>query len=190
MSAYFCSKTFVETLFQIPFPIIFSLTVYWLIGFQNEAPKFFIFMAFMMLCHFSALAVATAVSAIGRTTEVAVTILPAVLEITRLFGGFYLSPRDLPGYFAWLDAISYLKYTYTGISWNELTDLEYHCTETQLVPGLNGTSTCPITSGEQVSVHYCPSFRFTCADFLVSFLRTINRYRNFNDVLDDSSVGF
>lgn len=32
-------------------------------------------------------------------------------------------------YFAWLDALSYVKYTYIGASLNELTDLRLTCTD-------------------------------------------------------------
>jgi len=49
----------------------------------------------------------TQVSAVGRTTDLAVTILPMALEICRLFGGFFLPPAKLPSYFVWLDVLSY-----------------------------------------------------------------------------------
>lgn len=51
-----------------------------------------------------------------------------VLEVSRLFGGFFLAPSRLPTYFAWLDALSYVKYTYIGASLNELTNLTLTCT--------------------------------------------------------------
>jgi len=148
VSAYFVSKLLVEGLAQLPFPIIFSLTVYWLIGFQDYAGKFFGFATLMLLCHFSALSLAIAISALARTTDRSVVILPLVLELCRLFGGFYLSPAQLPGYFVWLSALSYLKYSYVGSSLNELTGLTYNCTKSQLAVSGNETI-CPITSGNQ-----------------------------------------
>jgi ATP-binding cassette subfamily G (WHITE) protein 2 len=51
-----------------------------------------------------------------------------VLEVSRLFGGFFLAPSRLPKYFAWLDALSYVKYTYVGASLNELEGLKLTCT--------------------------------------------------------------
>ncbi len=39
----------------------------------------------------------------------AVTVLPMALELARLFGGFFLSPANLPSYFSWLDALSFVK---------------------------------------------------------------------------------
>jgi len=148
VSAYFVSKILIEGLAQIPFPWIFSLTVYWLIGFQDHPGNFFGFATLMLLCHFSAVSLAIFISAFARTTDRAVVMLPLVLELCRLFGGFYLSPAALPNYFVWLSAMSYLKYAYTGSSLNELTGLEYNCTKLQLVHTGNET-TCPITSGNQ-----------------------------------------
>ncbi len=43
-SAYFLAKSTADALFQLIMPILFSLTMYWLVGLQNTAEKFFIFM--------------------------------------------------------------------------------------------------------------------------------------------------
>ena len=139
VSAYFVSKMVAETVTQLPIPILFSFTVYWLVGFASTAGQFFIFMVFMILCSLSATSLALMVSALSRTIDLSVTILPLVLEISRLFGGFFLSPAQLPKYFSWLDALSYVKYTYVGISLNELRGLKYQCTKAQLT---NGTTIC------------------------------------------------
>ena len=50
-----------------------------------------------------------------------------VLEVSRLFGGFFLSPAANPGYFVWLDALSYVKYSYVAVSLNELSGLSIDC---------------------------------------------------------------
>ncbi|GIM12604.1 hypothetical protein Vretimale_15949, partial [Volvox reticuliferus] len=78
VSAYFLAKITAETVSQLPAPILFSCVVYFLVGFQAVASKFFIFMAFMVLCSLSATSLALAVSAIARTTDMAVTVLPMV----------------------------------------------------------------------------------------------------------------
>lgn len=66
VSAYYMAKICSETLLQLTSPIIFSCVVYFLVGFQHDAQKFFTFMAFMMLCSLSATSVALFVSAICR----------------------------------------------------------------------------------------------------------------------------
>jgi ATP-binding cassette, subfamily G (WHITE), member 2 len=46
------------------------------------------------------------ISTLHHLQYLQVTVLPFLLEICRLFGAFFLSPKDLPGYFVWLDALS------------------------------------------------------------------------------------
>ncbi len=146
VSAYFLSKTTVETLCTAPASIVFSAIVYWLSGLQADGAKFIIFCIFMTLCSLAATSFALAVSTWGRTTDMSVAILPMILEIARLFGGFFLSPANLPAYFSWLDALSYAKYTYVGAALNELQGLTLYCRPNELTQG--GT-VCPVTSGQQ-----------------------------------------
>jgi ATP-binding cassette subfamily G (WHITE) protein 2 len=67
------------------------------------------------------------ISALCRTTDMSVTVLPMVLEVARLYGGFLLAPSRLPKYFAWIDALSYIKYSFVGASLNELYGLKLSC---------------------------------------------------------------
>ena len=75
------------------------------------------------------------ISALCKTTEMSVTVLPMALEVTRLFGGFFLAPSRLPKYFSWLDALSYVKYVYVGLSLNELQGLKLSCTASEITAG-------------------------------------------------------
>jgi hypothetical protein len=85
-------------------------------------------MLLMLLCSIASTSLALMVSALCKTTDMSVTVLPMVLEVSRLFGGFFLAPSRLPKYFYWLDALSYIKYTYVGTSLNELEGLKLTCT--------------------------------------------------------------
>jgi ATP-binding cassette subfamily G (WHITE) protein 2 len=98
----------------------------------------------MLLCSIASTSLALMVSALCKTTDMSVTVLPMVLEVTRLFGGFFLAPSRLPKYFAWLDALSYVKYTYVGASLNELQGLKLTCTN-----GDREKSSC-IENGETI----------------------------------------
>jgi ATP-binding cassette subfamily G (WHITE) protein 2 len=141
VSAYFCAKNIADTILQLPGPIVFSSIVYFMVGFQPVASKFFIFVAFMILDSLAAISMALMVSALARTTTLSVTVLPMLLEVTRLFGGFFLSPANLPRYFVWLDALSYVKYAYVGTALNELSGLKLECP---------ASGPCPIPDGETV----------------------------------------
>jgi ATP-binding cassette subfamily G (WHITE) protein 2 len=50
-SAYFMAKITADFTTQLPIPLIFSAIVYWLVGLQPSAEKFFIFSGFMVLCN-------------------------------------------------------------------------------------------------------------------------------------------
>jgi ATP-binding cassette subfamily G (WHITE) protein 2 len=97
-------------------------------------------MFLMSLCSLAATSLALMISALCKTKDMSVTVLPMALEVSRLFGGFFLSPANLPKYFSWPDALSYAKYTYVGVSLNELQGLVLSCADA-------GNSTC-ITNGE------------------------------------------
>jgi ATP-binding cassette subfamily G (WHITE) protein 2 len=148
VSAYFLAKSAAEVLLSLVFPILFTITLYHLVGFHDTPKQFFIFMGFMCLCSTAATSLALMVSALARTTDMSVTVLPLMLEVSRLFGGFFLSPSNLPVYFSWLDALSYVKYTYVGIALNELQGLNLHCSDKWVIanPGVD----CEVTEGEQV----------------------------------------
>lgn len=234
---------------QLPIPVLFSATVYFLVGFQPLASKFFIFTGFMLLCtqagacahvadalaarffggeanthrkqprgvcmcvhaaarptlldgkmHLSvhapqltpllpacfhmlaatpalcthhslprsrslsllpnacvslsagpslastATSLALMVSTWCRGIDLAVSVLPMMLEVSRLFGAFFLSPANTPAHWRWLDSLSYVRWTYVGISLNELSGLTLTCTPAQLAAA---GGACPVTSGEQ-----------------------------------------
>lgn len=144
VSAYFTAKVLAEGVVQLLYPTAFSVSVYFLAGLGNSAGQFFVFLLFMQLCSLSATSLAIMIAAITRHTTPALSVLPLGLEVSRLFGGFFLSPKNLPRYFAWLDALSYVKYCYVGISLNELHGLELTCSPGDLKNGI-----CPTTTGQQ-----------------------------------------
>ncbi|GAB4814284.1 hypothetical protein N2152v2_001330 [Parachlorella kessleri] len=142
-SAYFLAKMTAETFIYVLSPVFFSCIAYWMVGLQPVAGKFFIFTGFMVLCQLSATSMALAISAVCREVDLSVAVLPMALEVSRLFGGFFLAPAMDNAWAVWLDAISYVRYCYIGISLNELTGLELTCTANDVAKG-----TC-VTSGQQ-----------------------------------------
>lgn len=128
--------------------------MYFLIGFQLDANKFFIFMVIISLCSIVSTSLALMVSALCRTTTLSVTVLPMVLELTRLFGGFFIAPKRVPIYLSWIDALSYIKYTFVGAALNELSGLTLNCEGLRTFvfnATYNLTEKC-ITNGEELIV--------------------------------------
>eukprot|EP01037_Dinobryon_pediforme_P018936 gene18936-19274_t len=109
VSAYFIGKTFADFVAQIPAPIIFAGVVYPLVGLNHSSPaKFQWFLLFMIL-----------------SSNLTVVIIGISFEITRLFGGWFVSPLQLNNQYTWkfADALSYLKYAFVGVSLNEYEGL-------------------------------------------------------------------
>ena len=132
VSSYFMAKTakdFVTNLWQ---PMLFTCIVYFLIGYQIKADKFFIYMMFMILDTFAATSLATAVTCTCVSIEMSTVVLASLLEISRLYGGFFTSPYQLLAAPHWrfADALSYLKYAFVGVALNELHGLELTCLPT------------------------------------------------------------
>ncbi|KAI8846854.1 P-loop containing nucleoside triphosphate hydrolase protein [Chytridium lagenaria] len=145
VSAYFLAKNLSETAIQLISPVLFSIVVYPMVGLQGDVGKFLVFLVILhgplrhrrKLCRLF-------ISAVCRTTTLSITVLPLIFELHRLFGGFFLSPANLPIHFSFLDGISYVKYAYVGIALNELSGLKLVCSPSEL----RADGTCPITDGQ------------------------------------------
>lgn len=70
-----------EMVVQTIFPLLFSCIVYFLVGLQADAGKFFIFVIFMELCSLTATSMALMVSTFCKTVTLSITILPLLLEV-------------------------------------------------------------------------------------------------------------
>jgi hypothetical protein len=70
-------------------------------------------------------------------------VLCFLFEISRLFGGYYTSPKLLDDYPDWrfADALSYTKYAYVGLALNRLNGLKIEC---------DTGSTCSINTGQDI----------------------------------------
>ena len=71
----------------------------------------------------------TMVACVCVSIELSTVILACSYEWVRLFGGWFISPALMAEYPSWsfADALSYLKYTFIGISLNEHNGLVLHC---------------------------------------------------------------
>lgn len=168
VSSYFLAKTLTDMVCQLWGPTVFCAIVYPTIGYQGTASKFFIYWAFMLLDTMAALSLATMVTCICVTIELSTVVLSVLLEMSRLYGGFFTSPLQLDSFPEWrfADALSYLKYTFVGVAVNELSGLELTCTAAQVT-----AKTC-IAKGEVLMVQrgyseYTVEF---CAGILVVYI--------------------
>lgn len=168
VSAYFLAKTVTDLLSQSWAPTLFCAIVYPTIGYQNTADKFLCYWILLLLCNWSALSLATCVSCVCVSLEMSTVILSLLLELSRLYGGFFTSPQQLLSFPQWkfVDALSYLKYAFVGIAVNELSGLTLSCSDNEVKSG-----SC-IRTGEAIMAargydQYTVSF---CAGILVVYI--------------------
>jgi ATP-binding cassette subfamily G (WHITE) protein 2 len=140
ISAYFLSKTLADMIvMQVLSPILFSCVVYSTIGFAPSASQFFVFMFLMILTSMAATSLANLAACVCVGVERATVVTAAAYEISRLYGGWFISPQMVADYPAWrfADALSYIKYSFVAVSLNENKDLMLHCNADQLSKVIN-----------------------------------------------------
>ena len=150
VSSYFMAKTAKDFLTNLWQPVLFTCIVYFLIGYQTKPDKFFIYMMFMVMDTFAATSLATAVTCCCVSIEMSTVVLASLLEISRLYGGFFTSPYQLLSAPNWkfADALSYLKYAFVGVALNELTGLELTCTAAEIAK-----KSCILTGEELILIY-------------------------------------
>lgn len=160
VSSYFAAKTAIDMLSQLWPPVLFTCIVYYSVGFQPQAYKFFLFMMFMVLDSMGACALASAVTCICVSVEMSTIVLSCLFEVCRLYGGYYFSPEQFTsvhGMYHWrfADALSYIKYVYVGVALNELHDLDLVCPSTGGCPTPNGHTTVVQKGYDQYTIGFC-----------------------------------
>lgn len=127
VSSYYLGRTIAELPVIIAVPTIHVLLVYWLVGLNQKASAFFIFLLVYNLTVITAQSYGILVSAVTPTFEVASIVVPITMIVLMLFGGFYLNNRSIWVGFIWIQALSFIKYGYTALAVNEFTDTTWTC---------------------------------------------------------------
>ncbi|GAQ82936.1 ABC transporter G family [Klebsormidium nitens] len=120
VSAFYPAKVIAEWPLRVIATIIFVTVVYWIVGFQHDAGKFFRYLL-IGIWEFTAMnGVGLLVSAIAPTPPVALALGPLVTVICMLFGGFYINLNSIPVALRWISNLSPIKWAFIGFSINEL----------------------------------------------------------------------
>lgn len=73
---YYLTKSLVEIPFQLLLPIIFTLIVFWSVGFRLSAAMFFLFLAALMFLVFLGNSIGILLSSMFSDVRAAFTIMP------------------------------------------------------------------------------------------------------------------
>ncbi|TPX40845.1 hypothetical protein SeMB42_g05847, partial [Synchytrium endobioticum] len=127
LPSYFLSKTAVEVPYQIVFPWAQATIVYFMVGLQNNAAKYFIFCAFVVLASVAGWAMGIFFACIFPSLPVALAATPVILMPLMLFSGLFANLDTIPVWLRWIQYISPIKYGFEGMVKNEYTGIQLYC---------------------------------------------------------------
>jgi ABC-type lipoprotein export system ATPase subunit len=120
--AFFTAKSLTQLPLQLVFVMCFSVLVYFMIGFQAVASKFFVFYGTLVLVALTADTVGQLCAAVHREVVVGQIINGMLCLLLLMFTGFIQT--ETPAYFVWLKKSSFVAFAYSAVVANEFTGLK------------------------------------------------------------------
>jgi len=161
-SAYWLGTQLAHFPLQLIAPIPFLSIVYWMSGLRVDAAKFLVFIVAVVLSSFCANSIGLLFGAL-LPGQVASIVVPAVMVLLFLVGGFFLNPENMADWLYWTRYLSWFTYTNDVLVTNEFKGESFYCKPDQyqslsvnatcagtMEVVSNTTRTCPITTGQQV----------------------------------------
>ncbi|KAF0691809.1 Aste57867_17023 [Aphanomyces stellatus] len=139
---WYAAKNISELGFQLFFPMVFVLPLYFMVGFAANWVLFWSFYLFTVLVCSAAVGLGYLVSCIARSPELAPVLGIVVILPFLIFGGLFINSNNTPAYLSWVEAISPMKYAFRGMS-------RAFWTTIAVIP-CNAGETCTLQSGDQV----------------------------------------
>lgn len=123
-SSYFLSKTITDIPKTLFFNTLFSVILYWMVGFRAAAGAFFFFILVIFLVSFTAESLALAVSIMTGDAQAAAALIPVFIIMSLLFGGFFISSSELDDWLGWIKYLSFIFYGFNALLLNEYGTLQ------------------------------------------------------------------
>jgi len=144
-SVYFISQVFADIIPNRIVPnFLFSLIIYFMIGFQPRMDKFLIFVLALTMTALSAVSIAFMVSASVQVISVASVLVSVPYIIMMLFGGFLANVTSMLSWLEWLKYFSVFRYGINALTINEMSGLVF--IENSSYPGYDPSSAQPCYS--------------------------------------------
>ncbi|XP_055335659.1 broad substrate specificity ATP-binding cassette transporter ABCG2-like [Paramacrobiotus metropolitanus] len=143
VSSYFLAKVFCDILPRRTVPtLIFCSIAYFMIGFQTDAAKCFIFALTMLSVAFAGASLAFLFSASVNVFAIGNLMIALCYVFMMLFSGFMVNIGTVLSWLQWIKWLSFFRYAMSAVSINELHGMEFYCS-----PGQNVTTIC--ATGDQ-----------------------------------------
>lgn len=151
LSAFFVAKTTVETPVELLYPTVFSVIAYWMAGLRSSAGAFATHLIILALVTLTAQSIGLFVSATVRNVKLAQVLGSLTVLLALLAGGYYVNNKTLPGWIAWVNALSFIKYGFEAMVIVEVQGRTFPCSVVPTIysgglPGTPGERVCPVTA--------------------------------------------
>ena len=148
--AYFAGKTLAELPFQFLFPTVFSLVCFWMVGFNDEGGRFFVFAACLIAVVNVGQSLGLTISAGVSDINVALALAPVCIIPFLLFSGGFGSVDSIPDWLEWLKYLSIFKWGLDLLIMNQFDGVaSIDCAESARAAGK-----CQFQSGDDVLSFY------------------------------------
>lgn len=142
VSVYFIALVFADLIPNRVIPnIVFSSIIYFMMGFQLDAGKFFFFVLTLVITAMAASSLAFLVSASVRIFALANILVAVPYLLMMMFGGFLANTTTLLDWLEWIKWISIFRYGINALTINEMSGLVFIANSS--VPGFDPDSPFP-----------------------------------------------
>lgn len=121
ITAYYLARTAVTVPMELVQCLVFVSIMYFFVGFQADAGKFFIFFVVLSIFQCIAESIGLLSGIITKQVTYAIVLLTFFLLLMLSFSGFLMT--QIPVYFIWINKASFLTYSYTALMQSQLTGL-------------------------------------------------------------------
>eukprot|EP00877_Chromochloris_zofingiensis_P009171 jgi/Chrzof1/4507/Cz14g16020.t1 len=121
--AFFIAKSLTTAPMEIVQVAVYAVVIYFLIGFQYDAAKFFIWLITLLLFALTSETLGYICAIVTPDSKVGIVLLTLIMMIVMSFSGYLV--RNVPVYFAWINRISYFSFATDALVANEFTGLDF-----------------------------------------------------------------
>ncbi|RDH19485.1 ATP-binding cassette transporter [Aspergillus niger ATCC 13496] len=114
--------------------ILYSLPIYWMIGFQRTAGSFFTWLVCLYMGLMALSVMFRAIAVFTNSINRAILPVGLLLNVLIIYTGFYITPPGMKFWLSWIRYLDPMYYTFESIALNEIGSGSYACSLHDIVP--------------------------------------------------------